>query len=184
VSDVASRARPVPRPPEPLAPPPPMPARPEYEGLVTRAIAFAIDAAIISGVAVVVGAAVGISLSVLSIPSHVETALFALGGAAFLLWSAGYFVAFWCTTGQTPGDRVLGFRVCRADDGLPLRPARALLRLVALMACAVPMFAGFLPILFDARRRGVHDMVARTVVIGSTTDDADAGDGLGPTPPG
>ena len=179
---MASRARPVPRPPEPLAPPPPMPSRPEYEGLVTRAIAFAIDAAIISGVAVVVGAAVGISLSVLSIPSHVETALFALGGAAFLLWSAGYFVTFWCTTGQTPGDRVLGFRVCRADDGLPLRPARALLRLVALMACAVPMFAGFLPILFDSRRRGVHDMVAGTVAIGSAMDELETGDGIVPAP--
>jgi uncharacterized RDD family membrane protein YckC len=140
----------------------------EYEGLVTRAIAFAIDAAIISAVAVVVGAAVGISLSVLSVPSEVETVLFALGGGACLLWSMGYFLTFWCTTGQTPGNRVLGFRVCRAEDGLPLRPARALLRLIALAACAIPLFAGFLPVLFDARRRGVHDMVAGTVVVGAT----------------
>lgn len=139
----------------------------EYEGLVTRAIAFAIDAAIICGVAIVVGAAVGISLSVLSVPSEVETALFALGGGAFLIWSAGYFVTFWCTTGQTPGDRVLGFRICRADDGLLLHPTRALVRLVALMLCAVPVFAGFVPILFDARRRGMHDMLAGSMAVGS-----------------
>jgi uncharacterized RDD family membrane protein YckC len=149
---------------------PPLPRMPAYEGLVTRAIAFAIDAAIISAVAVVVGAAVGISLSVLSIPSNVETVLFAFGGAIALLWSTVYFVTFWCTTGQTPGDRVLGIRVRRADGETPLRPARALLRLIALTLCAIPLFAGFVPILFDARRRGVHDMVAGTVVVGDPAD--------------
>jgi uncharacterized RDD family membrane protein YckC len=150
---------------------PPQPRATEYQGLVTRALAFAIDAAIISAVAVIVGAAVGISLSVLSIPSDVETALFAFGGAAALLWSTVYFVTFWCTTGQTPGDRVLGIRVCVAEDGSVLRPARALLRLIALTLCAIPLFAGFLPILFDARRRGVHDMLAGTVVVGAPEVD-------------
>jgi uncharacterized RDD family membrane protein YckC len=166
MSEAAGRVRPAARAHPPQAAPPP-PRGPEYEGLVTRAIAFAIDAAIISGVAVVVGAAVGISLSVLSVPSEVETAAFAFAGGACLLWSTAYFVTFWCTTGQTPGDRVLGIRVCVADDGAALRPARALLRLVALTLAAVPLFAGFLPILVDDRRRGVHDMIAGTVVVGS-----------------
>jgi uncharacterized RDD family membrane protein YckC len=160
-------------------------AAPEYEGLATRAIAFALDAAIISGVAVVVGAAAGISLSVLSVPSGVEAAVFAAAGAICLLWSTAYFVTFWCTTGQTPGNRVLGIRVCRADDGEPLRPARALLRLVALTIAAIPLFAGFLPILVDDRRRGVHDMIAGTVVVGSPDDiDHVVADDLVAGPPG
>ena len=46
-----------------------------------------------------------------------------------------------------------------------LRPLRALVRLVALTLCAIPLFAGFLPILFDDRRRGFHDMLAGTVVV-------------------
>jgi uncharacterized RDD family membrane protein YckC len=146
-----------------------VPREPDYEGLVTRAIAFALDAAIISAVTVIVGAAVGISLSVLSVPSNVENAVFALAGGACLLWSTAYFVTFWCTTGQTPGDRVLGIRVCRSD-GSSLRPARALLRLVALTLAAIPLFAGFLPILVDDRRRGVHDMIAGTVVVASPED--------------
>jgi uncharacterized RDD family membrane protein YckC len=29
----------------------------------------------------------------------------------------------------------------------------------------VPLFAGFLPVLIDERRRGLHDMLARTVVL-------------------
>jgi uncharacterized RDD family membrane protein YckC len=146
---------------------PPLPRVPAYEGLVTRAIAFALDAGIISGVSVVVGAAAGLTLSVLSVPSGVEAAVFGLAGAICLLWSTAYFVTFWCTTGQTPGNRVLGIRVCAAEDGSALRPARALLRLVALTLCAIPIFAGFLPILVDDRRRGVHDMLAGTVVVGS-----------------
>lgn len=151
-----------------------IPRGPEYQGLVTRAIAFAIDAAIISGVAVVVGAAAGISLSVLSVPSGVEAAVFAAAGAICLLWSTAYFVTFWCTTGQTPGDRVLGIRVRLADEDSALRPARALLRLAALTLAAIPLFAGFLPILVDDRRRGLHDMIAGTVVVGTPDEIDDA----------
>jgi uncharacterized RDD family membrane protein YckC len=144
---------------------PPPPARVEYEGLVTRGIAFTLDAALINIVAIVVGVAVGLSLSVLKVPDEVEKALIALGGVAWVVWSVGYFVTFWSTTGQTPGNRLLGIRVRRAEDGDVLRPARALLRLIALALCAIPLLAGFLPILFDNRRRGVHDMIAGTVVV-------------------
>ena len=38
-----------------------------YEGLVTRAIAFAVDAAIIDLIALVVGVGLGLALSILSI---------------------------------------------------------------------------------------------------------------------
>ena len=98
-------------------------------------------------------------------PAREEDVLLALGGTAFLLWAVGYFVTFWSSTGQTPGSRVMRVRVCRADDGLPLRPARALLRFEGLLLAALPLFAGFLPILVDARRRGLQDMLAGTVVV-------------------
>lgn len=140
-------------------------AAPEYEGLVTRTIAFALDAAVINAVAIAVGVAIGLSLSVLSIPDSTEGVLLGVGGAAWVVWSIAYFVGFWSATGQTPGNRLLGIRVCRADDGSTLRPARALLRLIALTLAAIPLLAGFLPILFDSRRRGVHDMVAGSVVV-------------------
>ena len=42
-------------------------AAPTYEGLVTRAIAFAIDAAIIDLIALVVGVGVGLALSILNV---------------------------------------------------------------------------------------------------------------------
>ena len=42
---------------------------------------------------------------------------------------------------------------------------RALIRVVFLGLCIIPLGAGFLPVLFDERRRGCHDLVARTVVV-------------------
>jgi uncharacterized RDD family membrane protein YckC len=138
---------------------------PVYIGLLTRGLAFAVDAAVINLVAILVGVAMGLIVSVLDVASGLETALAAIGGAAYLVWSAAYFVTFWSTTGQTPGNRLFRIRVCDADDGAVLRPRRALLRLVMLVLCAIPLFAGFLPILVDDRRRGLHDMVAGSVVV-------------------
>ena len=137
-----------------------------YEGLVTRGIAFAIDAAIIDLVAIVVAGAVALALSVLSVSKEsLDTVLIAVGGALFVAWSVGYFVTFWSTTGQTPGSRVMRITVRGADDGSILRPRRAAVRFGGLVLAAIPLLAGFLPILFDARRRGVHDMLAGTVVV-------------------
>jgi uncharacterized RDD family membrane protein YckC len=140
-----------------------------YEGLVTRSIAFAVDAAVINLIAIAVGAVVALAVSVLSVPDWLETVLLAVGGAAYLLWTVGYFATFWSTTGQTPGDRLMQIRVCRADDGKPLSVARSVFRLGWLTVAAIPLFAGFLPILFDDRRRGLHDMLAGTVVVASAS---------------
>jgi uncharacterized RDD family membrane protein YckC len=73
-----------------------------------------------------------------------------------------YFGAFWTTTGQTPGNRVMQIRVARAD-GTRLKPRHALVRLVGLVL-SLPLFWGFVPILMSARRRGVFDVMAGTVV--------------------
>ena len=143
------------------------PAAPAYQGLVTRAIAFAVDAAIINLVAIVVAAGVSLSLSVLGSPDLLEPVLVALSGAAYAFWSIGYFVAFWSSTGETPGNRLMRIRVCNADGSGPPRPARALLRLGALVLAVIPLFAGLLTILVDDRRRGLHDMLAGTVVVAS-----------------
>jgi len=143
-------------------------SEPRYEGIVTRAIAFALDAAVINVVAIAVAGVVALGLSILSVPDSVDKVLLAIGGVLWVLWSVGYFVVFWSTTGQTPGSRLMRIMVCRAADGGLLSPSAALLRVVYLTLAAIPLLAGFLPILVDDRRRGVHDMLARTVVVEAT----------------
>jgi uncharacterized RDD family membrane protein YckC len=135
----------------------------EYGGLITRAIAFAIDAAIVNAAAVVVGVAVGLILSVL--PGRQELGEFdaILAGVAFAAWCIAYWATFWATTGQTPGSRVMRIRVTR-PDGSALRGGRATLRVGATVLAALPLLAGFVPILLNRRRRGLHDWLADTVV--------------------
>jgi uncharacterized RDD family membrane protein YckC len=135
-----------------------------YVGLVTRAICFAVDAALVNVVAVVVAAVVTLALSVLTVPDELQTVAAVAGSAAYLLWVVGYFATFWAATGQTPGNRLLRIRVMPArGDRLP--PRRAVLRFFGLTLAALPLFAGFLLILVDDRRRGLHDRLARTVVV-------------------
>jgi uncharacterized RDD family membrane protein YckC len=141
-----------------------------YVGLVTRAIAFAIDAAVINAVAIITSAVVLLTFSIVTIPDELRTVAAALGGALYVLWLVGYFVTFWSTTGQTPGSRALRIRV-RPAHGDVLRPRRSLVRFVGLTLAALPLFAGFLLILVDDRRRGLHDRLARTVVVEDVITD-------------
>ena len=138
----------------------------DYTGLVTRAIGFAVDAVIIDLAAITVVAIVALALSLFDVPSAVGTALAAIGAVLFLVWTAAYFVTFWSTTGQTPGARVMRFRVLApgATSG-HIGPKRALVRLVGMILAAIPLLAGYFIVLFDDRRRGLHDHLARTVVI-------------------
>src|SRR3954447_8342202 len=137
-----------------------------YVGLVTRAIAFGLDAALINGVAILTAALAVLTLSVVDVPKALDTFAVAAGAALYVLWGIGYFVTFWSTTGQTPGNRAMRIRV-QASSGGRLRPRRALLRFVGLTLAALPLLAGFLVILVAARRRGLQDWLARTVVVES-----------------
>ena len=143
----------------------------DYVGLVTRALAFGLDAAVINAAAILTAAIVALTLSLVSVPKEVRTVAVACGAALYVVWGIGYFVTFWSTTGQTPGSRAMRIRVQAASGGGRLKPRRALLRFVGLTLAAIPLFAGFLLILVDDRRRGLHDRLARTVVV----DAGDAG---------
>ena len=79
-----------------------------------------------------------------------------------LLITVGYNVGFWMMSGQTPGKRVLGVRVIRTD-GTRLRLGNALRRQVGYWISSI-FYLGFLWILFDNRRQGLHDKIAGTVV--------------------
>ena len=142
----------------------------DYAGFVTRAIAFAIDVALIDLAAAFVAVVVGLGMSALELPDVVVKIAVAVGGVAFIVWSVGYFAMFWSTTGQTPGSRVMGVRVVCATGGEPVTLRSALVRVVGMLLAAIPLFAGFLLILIDDRRRGLQDRLARTVVLYAPDD--------------
>ncbi len=135
-----------------------------YVGLATRVIAFVVDAALINLVAIIVAVGASLILSLLHLPKQLHVLWVALAGAAYVLWSIGYFVSFWSTTGQTPGSRVMQIRVVTAK-GVPFKPRRGVRRLIGMVLAALPLFAGYVLILFDGKRRGFQDRFAGTLVI-------------------
>jgi len=139
-----------------------------YAGLVSRTLAFFFDILVINCVAWTTGIVVSVGLSALPIPDDLQTVLIAIGSVIALLWAVGYFVVFWSANGQTPGDRLLEIAVRDASTGLPPGPRRALLRLLALPLSALPLCAGFIMIVFDSRRRALHDRLVGTVVVYAT----------------
>ncbi|MBV8942681.1 MAG: RDD family protein [Solirubrobacterales bacterium] len=154
--------------PEPTERPAPVGPSPidelRYIGLITRGIAFVIDAALISLVVFLVGAAVALIGSLFHFPHQLKDILAVIGGVAYVLWAAGYFIGFWSTTGQTPGDRVMHIRVV-TEGGERIKPRRGIVRCVGLILATLPLFIGYLPILVDRRRRGFADWLAGTVVV-------------------
>ena len=126
------------------------PATPLYTGLVTRAIALAIDGLLINGIAVLVGRVVALALSVLH-DRRTTAVLAAISGVVYLLWSAAYFVSFWSTTGQTPGGHVMRFGVREARPARHQRPPGDRTPRRAGHSAAMPLCAGFVPMLFDSR---------------------------------
>jgi len=142
-----------------------------YAGIASRALAFAADAVAcaalfvsVAGVAALAGWMVG-GLR----PAWLVGALMTAGLAVL---SGCYFAFFWSTAGRTPGMHLLRLRVTLADGSGPPSPRRSLLRLAGLALAIIPFFAGFLPVLFDRRRRGIADMLAGTVVVyGSSPRD-------------
>jgi uncharacterized RDD family membrane protein YckC len=136
-----------------------------YAGLVTRIVAFAVDAAIINAVIWGTALIAALCLSLFKHISHdVEIVLAAIGGFAAIVWGVSYFTFFWSTTGQTPGNRVMSIKV-QAANGERLRVRRAFLRVLVLPLSVLPFCAGLGLILVDRRRRALHDLLAATVVV-------------------
>jgi len=137
--------------------------RSPFAGVATRAAAFALDSAVVVLIYVSLSAMVALISSMVGTlrPAWLVGVLL---GSGFGLVAGIYFVLFWSGAGQTPGMRLLRLRL-RGPDGTPPSVGRALLRAIGTVIAIVPFFAGYLPVLFDARRRGVPDFLARTDVV-------------------
>jgi uncharacterized RDD family membrane protein YckC len=150
----------------------PRPEAATYGGIVTRAVALATDAALtivilmsITGVVALIASLVG--------GLRPEWLVGALLGSGWILVTGAYFSVFWSTAGQTPGMRLLRVRV-RGPEGTAPSLGRSLVRFVGLVVAIVPLFAGFVPVLFTERRRGLPDFVAGTVVVYDESHTAEA----------
>ena len=87
-------------------------------------------------------------------------------------WAAVYFTGFLAMMrGQTPGKRIAGIRVIRLD-GKPLGWWIAFERFGGYAASFSVGLLGFLQILWDRNRQGLHDKACETVVVLDSTQAA------------
>jgi uncharacterized RDD family membrane protein YckC len=135
-----------------------------YVGFVTRAVALVIDGIVVNVIVLLIGGAISLVSSLLGGDATLSAVEAVIGGFAWVLWVGIYFVTFWTLTGQTPGNRLLGIRVVTAD-GSRFKVRRAVRRFFGMIISAIPLGAGFLPVLVDDRRRGLHDRIGGTVVM-------------------
>jgi uncharacterized RDD family membrane protein YckC len=134
-----------------------------FGGFATRGAGLVLDAGLAQLGYLVAAASIALVLGLAGQlgPNWLDASL-AAGG--WFLAMAAYFGVFWSTTGQTPGMRALRVRVV-APSGEPPSALRSLVRFVGLILAIIPLFAGFLPVLVDGRRRALQDFLSGTVVL-------------------
>lgn len=135
-----------------------------YAGFVTRAVALILDLVLINaGVAVIAGIA-GLILSSFNEQLNTDVGTFLAGAGFWLVVVVVYFVTFWTSVGQTPGMRLMGITVVSVRGGrIGIR--QAVRRLVGIALCTATAGLGYLQVLFNERRQGLHDKIARTLVL-------------------
>ncbi len=152
-----------------------------YAGVATRGIAFALDLLLVLVIFLTGTALAGLAASLVG-ELRPQWLAAALVGSWWIIVSGVYFVLCWSAAGQTPGMRLMRLRVLAAD-GRPPSAVRSVVRLIGLLLAIVPFFAGFLPMLFDRRRRGLPDFLAGTTVVYAEREHLAVAPELGRTSP-
>lgn len=105
-----------------------------------------------------------------------QTEIFAIYGLAdfflTILLPVLLIIGFWVKLGATPGKLLLDCRVVDANTLQPVSWKKAPLRFVAYAASALPFCLGFVWIAVDKRKQGLHDKLAKTLVLHQADDYA------------
>ena len=169
----------------PMPPPGPAVQAPRGQALTVyvhgfwrRAIAAAIDLAIVLPIAALLGwiasAVSGVGLPAMKIGLFdidlwIDLVLAMDPGlvmAIALTWAIGltYLAVFHIARGQTLGMRVMKMKIIDAYGESPA-PRRCLVRVLGYVVSVATMGLGFLWIGFDSEKRGLHDWIAGTYVV-------------------
>jgi uncharacterized RDD family membrane protein YckC len=135
-----------------------------YAGFASRFAAFVVDLVVLTGIFVLVLAAISFMASVLTGKSIHFNQGNVWVVVAYAVWAFIYFAHFWGLNGKTPGGALFGLQVL-TNDGGDVSGRRAIGRTLAFPLSFLILFLGFLGILLSDRRRALHDAIAGTVVI-------------------
>lgn len=152
----------------------------QYAGFVSRAVGFIADQLIVVAVITIVNGSVALTLDLFlgvqvgDCPPLTRSSLLS---PEFLCYAAdwlrllltiiilpGYFALFWTLGGQTLGQYAMGVRVVRLN-GQRMTLWVSLIRWAGYFVSFAALGLGFLWVLWDDRRQGFADKLAKTVVV-------------------
>ncbi|HVL02593.1 MAG TPA: RDD family protein [Dongiaceae bacterium] len=95
-----------------------------------------------------------------------ESVLDSVVGTVFqLVLPAFIIVGLWVKYAATPGKMVFRAKILDADTFEPVPTGRLILRYIGYFVCVLTLGIGFIWVGIDARKQGLHDKIARTVVV-------------------
>ncbi len=131
-----------------------------YGGFWIRVVAYLIDAVVLGMAFGVLGAFTGIDFFNAD-PEHFDGTGYGLSLVGSWLYEA---LLTSSARGATLGKMAVSLRVV-TDDGQRLSFARATGRYFAKFVSAIVLMIGFIMVAFTDRKRGLHDMMAGTLVV-------------------
>ena len=135
-----------------------------YAGIASRFAAFVVDVVVLTGIFMIVLAAINFAASILTGKSIDFNRSNIWVVIAYLVWGFIYFAHFWGLNGRTAGGAMFGLQVL-TDDGDDVSGRRAIARTLVFPLSFLILGLGFLGILLGDRRRALHDVIAATVVV-------------------
>jgi uncharacterized RDD family membrane protein YckC len=135
-----------------------------YAGFASRFAAFVVDVVVLSGIFELALAAINFTASIVTGKDIAYNRGNLWVVIAYLAWGFIYFAHFWGLNGRTAGGALFGLQVL-TEDGYDVSGGRAIARTLAFPLSFLILGLGFLGILLDGRRRALHDVIARTVVV-------------------
>lgn len=125
----------------------------EYAGFWRRYLAYSVDNLLLLLIGLSLGVTVNINQN---------------GGWIWfpsIVVSAAYFVFFWMKhDGQTLGNKLLAIRVVR-EDNKPMDAVTGIIRYIGYLISSLVFYLGFLWVVWDKKKQGWHDKIAKTVVL-------------------
>ena len=85
---------------------------------------------------------------------------------AVTIGSVAYYVVFdGGPTGATPGKRICGIKIVSIETGGPIGYGRAFVRFLVRIISGIPLYLGYLWMLWDPQKQCWHDKAAKDVVV-------------------
>lgn len=130
----------------------------EYADRGARFLAFLIDAVVLAIAGAIIGAVLGAAVG----GGEAGSALSNLLGLGL---GIGYYVFYQEKYGQTLGKKAMSIKVVNEEGKTPDKMTFVMREVVGKFLSALILMIGYLMILWDSKRQGLHDKIAKTYVV-------------------